>query len=192
MEPFLVSTFAVASSEIGDKTQLLALFLASRFNRPIPIILGMLVATLLNHAIAAFFGEWVGANLTGPVLHGILALLFVLAAVWILIPDTLTTSNREGKFYQAGIFTTTLITFFIAEIGDKTQIATALLAAQFHSLFPVILGTTLGMMLANVPIIFLGNRTTQLIPVKVIRFIASGFFLLLGLFECLQLINFVT
>lgn len=186
MEPFFISTVAIASTEFGDKTQLLALLLATRFKKPVPIILGIFFATLFNHAIAAFCGEWIGQHLNGVMLHALLAIFFILGAIWVLKPDRIdpTKENHTNK----SVFLTTVIAFFLAEMGDKTQIATALMAAQFQTLVPVILGTTLGILLVNVPVVILGDKIMSYIPIKIIRFISAAIFLLLGLQELLKLV----
>mgnify|MGYP000028112623 CR=1 FL=1 len=186
MDAFFVSTFFVASAEIADKTQLLALLLATRFHRPVPIIWGILVATLINHTIAGALGEWIGSHLMGTTLHWILAVSFMSAAVWMLIPDKLNSDAQENR-HQSSIFVATVIAFFLAEIGDKTQVATVLLAAQFQTLIPVVLGTTIGMLIANIPIVLLGNRGKKFISMNVIRVVSASIFLLLGISELVKL-----
>ncbi len=179
----LVSAGTVALAEIGDKTQLLALMLAARFRKPWPIIAGMLVATLLNHALAAWLGTLVAHWLTPHVLRWIVAGSFLAIALWTLKPDTLEgdvlgdTSNAA----RHGAFVTTAVMFFIAEIGDKTQVATALLAANYSPLWQVIMGTTAGMLLANVPVIALGSRFADRLPLRAARITATLLFLVLGL-----------
>lgn len=184
MESFFISAASVASAEIGDKTQLLALLLATRFNRPLPIIWGMFLATLLNHTLAAYSGEWIGIHIKGPLLHALLALSFILAALWVLKPDKLSDITTDNT--HKSIFLTAFLAFFMAEMGDKTQIATALMAAQFQTLLPVILGTTAGMLLANIPVVLLGDNATSYIPVNIIRFISAGIFFLLGVWELVK------
>lgn len=179
MEALLTSTAVVAIAEIGDKTQLLAIVLAARFRRPLPIVLGILAATLLNHALAAGFGYLVAQWLTGRTFQIVLGLAFIAMAAWALIPD----KEDEGAASRSsgGVFLTTLIAFFLVEIGDKTQIATSLLAAKFDSVALVTVGTTAGMMLANVPAVFLGEAVTRIVPMKVVRTAAALVFAAIGL-----------
>lgn len=179
MDAFLISTAIVALAEIGDKTQLLSFILAARFRTPWPIILGILVATLANHALAGALGTWVTTQLGPETLRWLLGLSFIAMAGWILVPDKLDDTHPTVTRY--GVFATTLVTFFIAEIGDKTQIATVALAAQYQSLVAVVLGTTFGMMIANVPAVVLGDRIAERLPLKPIRIITAILFLLLGL-----------
>lgn len=181
MEAFLVSTGVVALAEMGDKTQLLALLLAARFRRPIPIILGILFSTLANHFMAGFVGHWVTRFFSEVTLMWILAACFVAMAIWILVPDKLDDDN-ESALKKYGPFVTTFIAFFLAEMGDKTQVATVMLAAKFSSLFWVVLGTTIGMMIANVPAVLLGNFTADKLPLKLIRMVAALLFLALALY----------
>lgn len=179
MEGFLVSTGVVALAEIGDKTQLLALVLAARFRRPLPIIVGILLATLLNHALAGIAGRFV-AELLGPAtLRWILGISFIAMAAWMLIPDRL--DAREARPPRFGPFLTTLVAFFLLEMGDKTQVATVALAAQYASLAGVIGGTTLGMMLANVPVVLLGDGAAKRLPLKLVHAIAAAIFFIIGL-----------
>ena len=179
MEAFLVSTLAVAIGEIGDKTQLLALLLAVRFKRPLPIILGILTATILNHALAAITGQWVASHIPPATLRWVLGLSFLAIAAWALKPDEMEEGNAPHGHY--GVFLITCTTFFLAEIGDKTQLATVALAARFHDLIPVVAGTTLGMMIADVPAVFLGRVATPNFPFKLVRWCAAGIFALIGL-----------
>jgi Ca2+/H+ antiporter, TMEM165/GDT1 family len=183
LESFFVSTGIVALAEIGDKTQLLALVLAARFRRPWPIAWGILFATLLNHAAAAAVGAWAGDLLEGPHLRWILGLSFFAVAIWALIPDRLD-DETVGK-RKAGAFVTTLVCFFLVEIGDKTQIATVALAATYESVTAVVLGTTLGMMIANLPAVLLGDRAATRLPLKLIRGFAAASFVALGIFVLL-------
>lgn len=171
METIWISALVVAVAEIGDKTQLLAIVLAARFRRPIPIILGILAATLLNHGLAATLGYWLGRWLSGPVFQIAVGIGFLAMAVWALIPD----KEDEGalKRTAGGVFLTTLVAFFLVENGDKTQIATTLLAARFHAIGLVTVGTTLGMMAANVPAVFLGEAATKIVPLKYVRIAAA-------------------
>ena len=180
MEAFFVSTAIVALAEMGDKTQLLALVLAARFREPWPIVLGILVATLANHGLAGARGAWV-ATVVGPqVLRWILGVSFIAMAVWMLIPDKLDEGDADGA-PRWGVFGTTLVAFFLAEMGDKTQIATVMLAAQYNAYMWVVAGTTLGMMLANAPVVWLGDRITRLVPIRVVHGVSAVIFLVLGL-----------
>jgi putative Ca2+/H+ antiporter (TMEM165/GDT1 family) len=180
MEAFLVSTGVVALAEIGDKTQLLALVLAARFRKPVPIILGILVATLANHAMAGAVGAWLAALIGPDAMRWVLGLSFVAMAVWTLIPDKLDDDDGEPKQPQLGVFGTTLVAFFLLEMGDKTQIATVALAAKYSSLASVVAGTTLGMMLANVPAVLLGEVAARKLPMRVVHGIAGAIFLVMG------------
>ena len=178
LEPLYVSAGVVAIAEIGDKTQLLAIVLAARFKKPAPIILGILAATVLNHAAAASLGFLIAKWLTGQVFQLAVGVAFIAMAVWALIPD----KEDDGALDRShgGVFLTTLVAFFIVEIGDKTQIATSLLAARFHNIAMVTAGTTLGMMLANVPAVLLGEAATRIVPLKVVRIVAATIFALIG------------
>jgi len=180
LETLLVSTAVVAMGELGDKTQLLALVLAARFQRPWPIVAGILVATLANHAIAGWAGNWVRGMLPPEALRWLLALSFLAVAAWALKPDSL----DEGEAPTAsrwGVFGITTVAFFVAEIGDKTQIATVMLAARFASLIAVVAGTTLGMLIVNVPTVFLGRAAADRIPLRAVRVVAAALFAGLGL-----------
>lgn len=179
MDGFLVATGVVALAEIGDKTQLLSLVLAARYRRPLPITLGILVATLANHAMASALGAWI-TTLMGPnALRWVLGLSFLAMAVWMLIPDKLDDeAPPTGRF---GVFGATLVAFFIAEMGDKTQIATVALAARYGEFAWIVAGTTLGMMIANVPAVLLGDRLSQRLPVKLVHAVAAVIFALLGI-----------
>ncbi len=182
MEAFLVATGIVALAEVGDKTQLLALVLAARFRRPWPIIAGILVATLANHAAAAALGAWL-TTLIGPdSLRWILGLSFLAMAVWIVIPDKM---DDAAVVPRHGVFLTTLICFFLAEMGDKTQIATVALAAKYQALVAVVLGTTAGMMIANIPAVFLGERIALALPARLIHGVAAAIFAFLGVLTLL-------
>ena len=178
MEAFLISAGMVAFAELGDKTQLLAILLAARFRAPLPIVLGILGATALNHTLAAvlglYIGDWLGENL-----RWILAASFLAMGIWTLIPDRL--SSEPKLLDRFGPFAATLIAFFLIEIGDKTQLATMALAARFHSVFVVTAGTTLGMMIADVPAVYLGDVVATRIPVRMMRIVAAVIFLLLAL-----------
>ncbi|HWJ05562.1 MAG TPA: TMEM165/GDT1 family protein [Steroidobacteraceae bacterium] len=180
MEALLISTGVVALAEIGDKTQLLALVLAARFRKPVPIVLGILVATLANHAMAGAVGAWV-ADMVGPgAMRWILGVSFIAMAVWTLIPDRLDDEDPDGRPPRFGVFGTTVIAFFLLEMGDKTQIATVALAAKYTSLAAIVAGTTFGMMLANVPAVLLGEVAAKKLPMQVVHRIAAAIFLALG------------
>ncbi len=185
MEAFLISTGIVALAEVGDKTQLLALILAARFRRPLPIIAGIFLATVANHALAGALGLGIAALFAPETLRWLLGLSFIGMAVWLLIPDEV--EEDEARFARLGVFGTTLVAFFLAEMGDKTQIATVALAAQFSSVMAVVLGTTLGMMIANVPAVLLGERIAHKLPEKLIHGIAALIFLILGIATLLGL-----
>ncbi len=179
MEAFLISTGVVALAEIGDKTQLLAFLLAAKFRKPLPIVLGILVATLANHAFAGALGAWLTSLLAPETLRWILGLSFIAMAVWILVPDKF--DEGDAKLARFGVFGTTLVAFFLAEMGDKTQIATVALAAQYQAFFYVVAGTTLGMMIANVPAVLLGDRIARRMPVRLVHGIAAAIFAILGI-----------
>jgi len=179
MEAFFVSLLAVTVGEIGDKTQLLALLLAARYKKPAPIIFGILVATLANHALAGLFGQWVATHIPAEILRWALGLSFLAIAAWTLKPDDMDDSGlKEGRY---GIFLLTCVTFFLAEIGDKTQLATVALAARYTDLAMVIAGTTMGMLIADVPAVFLGKVASPNFPFKLVRWIAASVFAILGL-----------
>jgi len=180
MEAFLVSAGIVALGEMGDKTQLLALLLAARFQKPWPIVLGILGATLLNHTCAGLAGVWLGDRLTGPAMRWVVGLSFLAVAAWACLPDRLE-SGRDARFAGRGAFLATLISFFLVEIGDKTQVATVALAARFGVLAPVVAGTTLGMLLADAPVVWLGDTAAARLPMRWIRLAAAASFALLGL-----------
>ena len=178
MEALLVSTGIVALAEIGDKTQLLAFILATKFRRPLPIVLGILVATLVNHGFAGAVGSWVTSLLGPETLRWVLGISFLAMAGWTLIPDEF--DEDDAKLARLGVFGTTLVAFFLAEMGDKTQVATVRLAAQDQSLFYVVTGTTLGMMIANVPAVIMGDRIAGKMPIRLVHRIAAGIFAVLG------------
>ncbi|QSI34185.1 UPF0016 domain-containing protein [Variovorax sp. RKNM96] len=181
MEAFLVATGVVALAEMGDKTQLLALLLAARFRKPWPIVLGIFAATIVNHALAGAVGNYITRWLGPEVLRWILGGSFIAMAVWMLIPDKLDDDDAPGAS-QFGVFGTTLIAFFLAEMGDKTQIATVMLAARFtQDYFWVVTGTTLGMMLANAPVVWLGDKIVRRVPIKLVHGISAAIFLVLGI-----------
>jgi len=180
MEAFLISTGIVALAEIGDKTQLLALVLAAKFRKPAPIILGILAATIANHAMAGLAGAWISALLGPTAMRWVLGVSFIAMAIWTLIPDTLDGEDSREQPPRFGVFGTTLVAFFLLEMGDKTQIATVALAAKYSSLVAVVAGTTLGMMLANVPAVLLGEVAARQLPMQVVHRIAAAIFLALG------------
>ena len=179
MEPFLISTGVVALGEMGDKTQLLAIVLAAAFRRPWPIIAGILVATLANHAAAGAVGGWVAQALGPDVLRWVIGLSFLAMAAWMLVPDRIDDDAVANRL-QFGVFGTTAMAFFLAEMGDKTQIATVALAARYSEIVPVVLGTTLGMMLANVPAVFLPDRIARTVSMNLVHGIAAVIFGVLG------------
>ena len=184
MEVFLVSTGVVALGEMGDKTQLLAMLLAVKFRRPIPIILGIFVATVANHAMAGAVGDWVAHAMGPDVLRWVIGVSFIAMAAWMLIPDKI--DENETARVRFGVFGTTVITFFLAEMGDKTQIATVALAARYTDLVAVVGGTTLGMMISNVPAVFMGEKIAQKVSMKLVHGIAAAIFVVLGVLTLLD------
>lgn len=180
LEAFLVSTGVVALGEMGDKTQLLAIVLACAFRKPAPIIAGILVATLANHAAAGALGGWVAQWLGPEVLRWVIGVSFLAMAGWMLIPDRLDDDEAAAGGRRFGAFGTTVVAFFLAEMGDKTQIATVALAARYADIVQVVVGTTLGMMLANVPAVFLGDRIAQKVSMPLVHGIAAAIFAVLG------------
>ena len=178
MDAFLVSTGVVALGEIGDKTQLLAMMLAARYHRPALICLGVLIATLANHALAGLAGQLAAQLLDPGVLQWVLGISFLLMACWLLIPDKLDEEPRPMR--GLGVLTATITLFFLAEMGDKTQIATVALAARYDSLMAVVGGSTLGMMLANAPVVFLGDRIMRRVPIKWVHGASAAIFAVLG------------
>jgi putative Ca2+/H+ antiporter (TMEM165/GDT1 family) len=175
MEAFLVSTGIVALAEMGDKTQLLSLVLAARFKKPWPIVWGILAATLANHALAGAAGAWVTTWLGPQALRWVLGGSFAVMAAWMLVPDKLDDADAPTA-PRFGVFGTTLLVFFLAEMGDKTQIATVMLAAQYNALLAVVAGTTLGMMLANVPVVWFGERVMRRVPVQLVHRVSAAIF----------------
>ena len=180
LESLLVSTGVVALAEIGDKTQLLAFILAARFKKPLPIIAGILVATLFNHGIAGALGAWITAMVDPFILRWVLGASFIGMAVWTLIPDKIE-EEETAVALKLGVFGATLVTFFLAEMGDKTQIATVALAAHYPSAWMVVAGTTLGMLIADVPAVFIGDKLAERIPMVLVHRIAAAIFVVLGL-----------
>lgn len=190
LESLLVPTGIVALAEIGDKTQLLALLLAARFRKPWPIIFGIVAATIANHFAAGAVGTWVASLFSAATLSWILAASFAAVAVWTLIPDKLDEDEELSHFRRHGPFLTTLVAFFLAEMGDKTQIATVMLAAQYPHFLLVVIGTTLGMLLANVPVVLAGNFAAERLPLTLIHRLAALAFALLAVYagsQALQL-----
>ncbi|MBB4632849.1 TMEM165/GDT1 family protein [Sphingosinicella soli] len=189
MEALLVSTAVVALAEIGDKTQLLAIVLAARFKRPWPIIAGIFVATIANHFLAALVGSQVASILEGVWFRYAVGASFIAMAIWTLIPDTL--DGVEDKPARFGAFLTTLFAFFLVEMGDKTQIATVALGARFENVIPVTIGTTLGMMIANIPAVFLGDALIRRVPMRAVHIAAALLFLVIGLWVTAQTAGWV-
>ena len=187
MQEFLISTSIVALAEMGDKTQLLALLLSARFRKPIPILIAILLATLINHGISAVLGQWITTVLSPEILVWVLAVGFIGMAFWMLIPDELDDETASiNKWQQFGVFGATFILFFLAEIGDKTQIATVALAARYDSIFWVMLGTTLGMMIANAPAVFIGNKLAERLSIALIHKIGAAIFFIVGVSTLVQ------
>jgi Ca2+/H+ antiporter, TMEM165/GDT1 family len=184
MDALWISTLIVAIAEIGDKTQLLAIVLACRFQKPVPIILGILVATLANHGLAAGLGYWLANIIEGKPFQLAVGISFIAMAAWALIPDS--QDDDAATKSHGGVFLTTLVAFFLVEIGDKTQIATTLLAARFQEILLVTIGTALGMMLANVPAVYLGQAATKVLPLKVVRTVAAALFALIGVWVLIE------
>ena len=179
MEAFLISTGVVALAEMGDKTQLLALVLAARFRKPWPIVFGILVATLVNHALAGAVGAWLTTVIGPDALRWILGVSFILMALWMLVPDKLDEDMAQQPRF--GVFLTTVVVFFLAEMGDKTQIATVMLAARYPDyLVWVVAGTTFGMMLANAPVVWLGERITRRVPIRTVHLVSAALFAGMG------------
>jgi Ca2+/H+ antiporter, TMEM165/GDT1 family len=185
MEALFISTGVVALAEIGDKTQLLAFILAARFKKPVPIIAGILVATLVNHGLAGALGAWITSVLSPEVMRWVLGLSFIGMAIWTLIPDKI--EEEETQIAKRwGVFGATLITFFLAEMGDKTQIATIAMAAHYATPVLVVIGTTLGMLIADVPAVFIGNKFASKIPMKLVHGIAAAIFAAMGVLTLLR------
>ena len=184
MDALTTSVAVVALAEIGDKTQLLAILLATRFKQPLPIILGIFVATVSNHFLAALLGSEVAAILDGHGFRYAVAGSFIAMAIWTLIPDKI--DHLEDKPARFGAFVTTLVAFFLVETGDKTQIATIALGARFHDVLHVTMGTTIGMMLANVPAVFLGHELLKHVPLRLVRMVAASLFLFIGVWLLMQ------
>jgi putative Ca2+/H+ antiporter (TMEM165/GDT1 family) len=179
MESLLISTGVVALAEIGDKTQLLAFILAARFKKPLPIVLGILVATIINHGLAGALGAWITSVISPGTLRWVLGLSFIAMAIWTLIPDKIEEEETQVA-HRLGVFGATLVTFFLAEMGDKTQIATVAMAAHYPTPWLVVTGTTLGMLIADVPAVFVGDKLADRIPMRLVHTIAAAIFALLG------------
>jgi Ca2+/H+ antiporter, TMEM165/GDT1 family len=185
MEAFLISTGVVALAEMGDKTQLLAFILAARFKKPLPIVLGIFCATVVNHGLAGALGAWITSAVSPDIMRWLLGLSFMGMAVWTMIPDKI--EEEETQVAQRlGVFGATLVTFFFAEMGDKTQIATVALAAHYGAPLLVVTGTTLGMLIADVPAVFVGNKFAEKIPMKLVHSIAAGIFAVMGVLTLLK------
>lgn len=185
MEAFFFSTLVVALAEMGDKTQLLALVLAARFRRPWPIVWGILLATVLNHALAGAVGAWVVQWLGPDAMRWVLGLSFIAMAVWMLVPDKLDDEDGVREHPGWGVLMTTTVAFFLAEMGDKTQVATVMLAAQYQAFFWVVAGTTLGMLLANAPVVWWGDQLVRKLPIRWVHGISALIFLVLGVLALL-------
>ncbi len=185
MESLLISTGVVALAEIGDKTQLLAFILAARFKKPVPIVAGILVATLVNHGLAGALGAWITTVISPEMMRWVLGASFIGMAIWTLIPDKIE-EEETNVAGHLGVFGATLVTFFLAEMGDKTQIATVALAAHYPSPWMVVAGTTLGMLIADVPAVFVGNKFAEKIPMKLVHSIAAGIFAVMGVLTLLK------
>jgi putative Ca2+/H+ antiporter (TMEM165/GDT1 family) len=186
LESFLTSTGVVALAEIGDKTQLLALLLALRFRRPLPIVAGIIVATLLNHSLAGALGAWIMTAVPAQVLRWILAGSFLAMAVWALIPDSLDADEAKLESLGSRVFVVTFVAFFLAEMGDKTQLATVAMAAHYPEVVLVVAGTTLGMLIADVPAVFAAEKIATRVPLKLIRGVAAAMFVALALLTLLR------
>ena len=186
LDALLISTGVVALAEIGDKTQLLAFILAARFKKPVPIVLGILAATIINHGLAGALGAWITAVVNPHILRWVLGASFIGMAIWTLIPDKIEEEETQAA-NRLGVFGATFITFFLAEMGDKTQLATIALAAHYASPFVVVAGTTLGMLIADVPAVFIGNQFAAKIPMRLVHSIAAAIFTLMGVLTLLQI-----
>ena len=185
MDSLLVSTAVVALAEMGDKTQLLAFVLAARFRKPVPIVAGILCATLVNHGLAGALGAWITSTMNPGILRWVLGLSFLAMALWTLIPDEIEEEETQVA-RRFGVFGATLVTFFLAEMGDKTQLATIAMAAHYANPVWVVIGTTLGMLIADVPAVFVGDRFAAKIPMKLVHRVAAGIFAVMGLLVLLQ------
>ena len=180
LETYAVSALLVALAEMGDRTQLLAIMLASRYRRPVPILLGILVATIANHSLAALAGFYLSSILQAAWFKYAVSISFIAMALWALVPDKEDDDEDKPRRWRMGVFLTTLVSFFLVEIGDKTQVATVALAARYHDVLVVAAGTTTGMMLANIPAVFLGHAVTRVLPINALRVAAAVLYLILG------------
>ena len=180
LETYAVSALLVALAEMGDRTQLLAIMLASRYRRPLPILLGILVATIANHSLAALAGFYLSSILQAAWFKYAVSISFIVMALWALVPDKEDDDENKPRRWRMGVFLTTLVSFFLVEIGDKTQVATVALAARYHDVLVVAAGTTTGMMLANIPAVFLGHAVTRVLPINALRIAAAVLYLILG------------
>lgn len=180
MQSFLISTTVVGLAEVGDKTQLLSLILAARYRKPVPILLGVLSATLVNHTASGALGAWLAMSMNPAIINWAVVASFALMGIWILFPDRIDPNAGKLPVHALGVYGTTALTFFMAEMGDKTQVVTIALAARFHEVSPVVIGTTLGMMLANAPIIYLGHRYADRLPSRTVHLLAALIFVVLG------------
>jgi Ca2+/H+ antiporter, TMEM165/GDT1 family len=185
MEALYISTGVVALAEMGDKTQLLAFILAARFKKPVPIILGILLATLVNHGLAGALGAWITSVINPEAMRWVLGISFIAMAIWTLIPDKIEEEDAQIS-KRFGVFGATLVTFFLAEMGDKTQIATVALAAHYSAPLLVVIGTTLGMLIADVPAVFVGSKFAEKIPMKLVHSIAAATFAIMGVLTLLS------
>ncbi len=185
MESLLISAGVVALAEIGDKTQLLAFVLAARFKKPLPIIAGIFVATVINHGLAGALGAWITTMLTPEILRWLVGLSFLGMAVWTMIPDKIEEEETQVA-KRLGVFGATIVTFFLAEMGDKTQIATIAMAAHYPNPVMVVIGTTLGMMIADVPAVFVGDHFAKKIPMKLVHSIAAAMFAIMGVLALIK------
>ncbi|MGI4983853.1 MAG: TMEM165/GDT1 family protein [Janthinobacterium lividum] len=180
MQSFLISTTVVGLAEVGDKTQLLSLILAARYRKPVPILLGVLSATLINHTASGALGAWLASSISPTIINWAVVASFALMGIWILFPDKADPDAGTLHTRMLGVYGTTALTFFMAEMGDKTQVVTIALAARFQEVSPVVTGTTLGMMLANAPIIYLGHRYANRLPNRMVHLLAALIFMVLG------------
>jgi Ca2+/H+ antiporter, TMEM165/GDT1 family len=186
LEALFISTGVVALAEIGDKTQLLAFILAARFKKPVPIIAGILCATLINHGLAGALGAWITSMVSPETMRWVLGLSFIAMALWTMVPDKIEEEETQVA-KRVGVFGATFITFFLAEMGDKTQVATIALAAHYAAPLTVVIGTTLGMLIADVPAVFIGNKFAAKIPMRLMHSIAAGMFALMGVLTLLKI-----
>jgi putative Ca2+/H+ antiporter (TMEM165/GDT1 family) len=180
MDVYLISTLLVTLAEMGDRTQLLSVMLASRYRKPVPILAGVLVATIANHSLAALAGFYLSSILQAAWFKYAVSISFIAMALWALVPDKEDDDAARPRRWRMGVFLTTVVSFFLVEIGDKTQVATVALAARYHDVLVVAAGTTTGMMLANIPAVFLGHAVTRVLPIHALRIAAAVLYLILG------------